>query len=399
MAASHNTVDLSRSLSGVEANNLVTDQLLHEVHVRQVQLEMQNEELRRAHLALEESRDSYRNLYEFAPVGYLTLTGEGLIDEINLTCAALLGVERQTLFNRHFAALVAPKDSDRWYLQFRAMMKNQEDGHNFELMLLRGNTSIFHAQLNCLLVATDDKAPMLHITLADITERKQAEDARRDLSGHMEAARECERTRIAREVHDELGSVLTALKMDISWLNKQLPADLTQCHQKTAVMNRHLDDAIGVVRKIMADLRPSILDHLGLLAAIDGKIDEFRQQTGMHCVLTVPEKVIVMDESRDITVFRVMQEALTNIAAHSRATQVTIDVEADAQHLIIKITDNGDGMTKEQMHQPRKYGILGMHERARHFRGKITIVSHPGKGTTLVLKMPLTSSESDGCHD
>jgi signal transduction histidine kinase len=156
-------------------------------------------------------------------------------------------------------------------------------------------------------------------------------------------------------------------------------------------MNRQLDDGVRSVRRIIADLRPSILDHLGLLTAIDWRLDEFREQTGIQCILTIPENKVVMDENRDIVVFRIIQEALTNISLHSKATHVTLDVETDADKLMMKITDNGCGITKAQIHKPGKYGVLGMHERARHFDGEVIIDSHPGKGVTLVLNMPLRS--------
>jgi signal transduction histidine kinase len=270
-------------------------------------------------------------------------------------------------------------------------------GFGREVNGLRKDGSIFPMELGVSAFNVDQRHFFIG-TVHDITERKQAEEALRDLSSHLETVREDERTRIAREIHDELGSLLTALKMDLSWLNKQLPTDLSKCHEKAAVMNRHLDDAIQTVRKIIENLRPSILDHLGLLAAIDWKVEEFRQQTGMQCVLTVPENNVVMDESRDIAVFRIMQEALTNIALHSKATKVILDVETGPNSLMMKITDNGCGMTKAQMHKSGKYGILGMHERARHFEGEITIVSNPGKGTTLVLNMPLKSPTVPLCQ-
>lgn len=159
----------------MEASARPADELLHELHVHQIELEMQNEELRRAYAALEESRDRYVNLYEFAPVGYLTLTREGLIAEINLTGATLLGVERKKLINRRFAALVASKDSDRWHRLFMGVMQHEE-GHNFELMLQRGDNSVFHAQLNCSWRLTASCAPIICITLTDITKRKCAEE-------------------------------------------------------------------------------------------------------------------------------------------------------------------------------------------------------------------------------
>ena len=162
----------------MQAPTRSSDELLHELQVHQIELEMQNEELRSAHIALEQSRARYLSLYEFAPVGYLTLNRAGLIEEINLTGAALFGVERKQLINRRFAVLVTRQDSDRWYLMFRRMMQCKEE-HNFELELQRGDNSVFHAQLHCLPMTADGQTPMARITLTDITERKRIEQDKR----------------------------------------------------------------------------------------------------------------------------------------------------------------------------------------------------------------------------
>ena len=170
------------SIPPMEAPSSSIEELLHELHVNQVDLETQIGELRCAYIALEKSHDRYVNLYEFAPVGYLTLTHEGLIDEINLTGAALLGIKRKKLINRNFTVLVTPEDSDKWHLLFKSMMQHEEENLNFELMLRRSNNFIFHAQLNCLLVATDNQAPIIRITFADITERKLTEEKIKQLA-------------------------------------------------------------------------------------------------------------------------------------------------------------------------------------------------------------------------
>jgi diguanylate cyclase (GGDEF)-like protein/PAS domain S-box-containing protein len=150
------------------------EELLHELQVHQIELEMQNEELRRTQLALEESRDRYVDLYEFAPVGYLTLTADALVSEVNLTGATLLGEERKTMRRRRFARFVTPEDSDRYHRLFVSVM--QHDGRQAcELALRRANGSVFHAQLDCLRVAAVDGPPLVRITLTDITERKRAE--------------------------------------------------------------------------------------------------------------------------------------------------------------------------------------------------------------------------------
>ena len=148
------------------------DELLQSLHDHQIELEMQNEELRSAHIALEESRTRYLSLYEFAPVGYLTLTREGLINEINLTGATLLGMERSQLINHRFSALVANKDGDRWHLFFQHLIQDNFE-HDFELELHRGDNSLFDAQLHCKLITDDEKLPSIRITLTDISQRKR----------------------------------------------------------------------------------------------------------------------------------------------------------------------------------------------------------------------------------
>jgi PAS domain S-box-containing protein len=152
-----------------EASTRSVDELLHELHVHQIELEMQNEE----------SRDRYQELYESAPVGYLTLTREGLITEINLTGARLFGVERKELINRYFSAWVTPKDSDHWHHLLLGLMQREVEAHNFELTLQRSDKSVFHAQLNGQLVASGNLDPVIRITLTDSTERKQTEEALR----------------------------------------------------------------------------------------------------------------------------------------------------------------------------------------------------------------------------
>lgn len=154
------------------------DELLHELRIHQIELEMQNEELRRAHIALEASRAHYVELYDFAPVGYLTLTAEGIIAEINLSGANLLGMERKYLVNRRFARFIADEDKDRWY-RFSLLTMQQGGKQSCELLLHRPDGALFHAQLDCLCTEADHAPPMLRIVLTDITERKQSEEAQR----------------------------------------------------------------------------------------------------------------------------------------------------------------------------------------------------------------------------
>lgn len=364
---------------------------------------VQNDVTRRIEMEdlLSKSEARMRSIFNNVFDGIIIINEHGIIEKLNPSAERLFGYSDEELVGHSINKLMPEPERELHDFYLKNYMNGGKAkilGSEREVSGVRKDGSVFAMELKVSEFDVEQRHFFIG-TVHDITERKQSEEALRDLSGHLETAREDERTRIAREIHDELGSLLAALKMDLSWLNKQLPAGLSKCHEKITVMSRQLDEAIGSVRRIIADLRPSILDHLGLLAAIDWKLDEFRQQTGMQCVLTAPEHNIVMDEGTDIAVFRIMQEALTNIALHSRATRVTLDVETAGNSLMMKITDNGCGMTGMQMHKPGKYGILGMHERARHCGGEITIDSKPGKGTALVLNMRLKSPEGDGCHD
>ena len=348
--------------------------------------------------SLSKSEAKMRSIFNNVFDGIIIIDKSGIIESLNSSVERLFGYSAEELISHNINKLVLESDRSRhdsYLTNYLNGGKAKIIGYGREVNGLRKDGSIFPMELG-VSEFDNEQRHFFIVTLHDITERKQAEELLRDLSSHLVTVREDERTRIAREIHDELGSILAALKMDLNWLSKQLPTDLPECHEKAGVMNRQLDNAIQTVRKVISDLRPSILDHLGLLAAIDWKIDEFRQQTGMQCVLTVPENNIVMEENRDIAVFRIMQEALTNIALHSGASKVTLDIETDKNSLIMTITDNGRGITKTQMHQTGKYGILGMQERARHFGGAITIIGNPEKGSSLMLNMPLKSPESGG---
>jgi signal transduction histidine kinase len=220
------------------------------------------------------------------------------------------------------------------------------------------------------------------------------------LTRHQESVIEEEKTRIAQEIHDEFGGILTALKIDLRWLNKKLPQNLPDVQDKVYKMTAQLDQAIQAVRHIATQLRPSILDHLGLLAAIDWQFNEFQKLTGISGVLTLPDSDLTLDGKKSTAVFRILQAALTNITLHANATAITLTVAVDTHKLTLTLSDNGCGMTPAQMHQPGKFGIIGMYERAKNVNGRVTLESQLHKGTTLILTVPLLpSTEHDTRND
>ncbi|MBI3742182.1 MAG: PAS domain S-box protein [Chloroflexi bacterium] len=228
---------------------------------------------------------------------------------------------------------------------------------------------------------------------AEIAERQRANEQLRQLSAHLQSAREEERTRVAREIHDELGQVLTVVKMDLSLLERNLSEsgkkntseDLTTQIRATTQL---VDDSIQKMREIIRELRPGILDHLGLRSAIEWQAQEFQARTNIACHLETSEEEIALDLDRSTAVFRIFQETLTNIARHSQATRVDIQLEKN-DHLTLKVHDNGRGITESEISNDKSFGILGMRERALIFGGEVEVHGEQGKGTLVSVRIPM----------
>lgn len=229
----------------------------------------------------------------------------------------------------------------------------------------------------------------------DITQRKEAERILLDsqkhlrlLSVRMDAITEAERTRIAREIHDELGHLLTALKYDVEGLINQTDLSAETLKSELEVMIDMVDSLIDSVRKIATDLRPGILDHLGLFPAIEWQIKQFRLRTKICCCYTLEEAGMTFDKNETSIIFRIMQEILTNITRHSEAKHVDILLTRRDGHFLMEVTDNGVGFDPGESHRMSSLGLIGMKERALSIGGEIQISSHPGEGTTVRLLLP-----------
>jgi signal transduction histidine kinase len=221
------------------------------------------------------------------------------------------------------------------------------------------------------------------------TDLRNSEQALRALAARMQTVREDERTRIARELHDELGQALTGLKMDLSWLVKQLSADFTEPAGRIGAMFRLIDDTIQAVRRIAAGLRPVVLEDAGLAGAIRWQTRQFQARTGVRCKLDLPAEQFSMDPDRSTAVFRIFQEAMTNVARHARATNVDIRLRVEAGQLLLSVRDNGLGIPPAALRSPQALGLLGVRERALLLGGRVGINGAAGKGTRVRLSIPL----------
>jgi signal transduction histidine kinase len=217
----------------------------------------------------------------------------------------------------------------------------------------------------------------------------------RQLASHLQDVREEERASIAREIHDELGQQLTGLKMDLSWIAKRKAVqDDIEAKQKSVIILNLLDTAIKTVRKIATDLRPSILDDLGLIAAIDWQSKEFGRRSGISTEFTSTMPEFGYSSGIAIGLFRICQESLTNVARHAEASKIRISLEKhDKDKILLKIEDNGKGFEVRQIGDKKTLGLLGMRERTLMMGGEFRIESDPGKGTTLFVTVPLTKSD------
>jgi signal transduction histidine kinase len=238
----------------------------------------------------------------------------------------------------------------------------------------------------------------LMAVIRNITERKQAEkqlmattERLRALSARITRAREEERTNIAREVHDELGQLLTALRMDVFWLDKRLPAGEgeDQVRIKLEEMIELIDVSISTVRRISRELRPGVLDELGLAEALRWQLQSFHYRTGIEYTFTSTDQELVVDHARSTALFRIFQEALTNITRHAHATEVRVDLTCEPDNLLLEIADNGVGMLGESVNHMESLGILGMKERANIFGGEVSVSGEKGRGTTVKVSIPL----------
>lgn len=247
----------------------------------------------------------------------------------------------------------------------------------------------------------------LVVVARDITEHQRAaenlENSRselRALSAQLHSVREEERLRIAREIHDELGQVLTGLKIEVVSLIKRMSeananTNWQQLQERSQTIASLINSAILTVRKISTELRPGLLDAVGLIAAIEWQAQEFEKRMNIKCKLVLPQQNIVLDQNRSVALFRIFQEILTNVARHAQATEVNVILEEQAGTLFLEARDNGRGIKASEFSNPKSLGLLGMRERALLLGGEFNIRGIRGKGTTVTVRIPVDKIVSE----
>lgn len=237
----------------------------------------------------------------------------------------------------------------------------------------------------------------------DITERRVAEEKLRKseaclrrseerlrrLTQRVDALLEEERARISRKIHDELGQTLTALRFDVHWLKARLTRASPEVKAKLEAMITHIDEAIRQVQQLASELRPQLLDDLGLPAAVEWSVKQFADRTGLEYDLAIEPEDLSIPPTCATDLYRILQEALTNVARHAQATRVEVRLVRETDGVTLSVRDNGRGVTLQEVKNPNALGIIGMRERAQRWGGRFEISGEPGKGTVVSVHIPL----------
>jgi signal transduction histidine kinase len=222
---------------------------------------------------------------------------------------------------------------------------------------------------------------------------RRSHDQLRALTGHLRFVREEERTRIAREVHDELGQALTGLKLDLSLLSGKTVGQRA-VQRKIKAMAARVDDTILTVRRIATELRPGVLDNLGLAAAIEWQAAEFQERTSIRCEVRIEVKETIWDREFNTMCFRIFQETLTNIVRHAKATRVDVRLAQVDHELVLTVRDNGRGISEQEVVHARSIGLIGMRERVAQVGGQVFFFGLPDRGTTVTMRVPMPEASA-----
>lgn len=235
------------------------------------------------------------------------------------------------------------------------------------------------------------------VILRDVTERLRADeelrrskDELRELGAVAHQVREQEKKRLARELHDELAQALTALKMDVAWCRERTVGGDGSIETRLDRMEATLDAAVAATRRMASDLRPLMLDDLGLLPAVEWLVENFTSRTGVACKLATSGSELELDGLRATAVYRIVQESLANVAKHAQASWVEVTIRSNGSSLLIDVRDDGQGFSPQEPRKPDSYGLLGLRERASLLGGKASVASAPGQGTRIEVQLPIT---------
>jgi PAS domain S-box-containing protein len=364
---------------------------------------LENEaERRRVEEALRESEERFRKIFDEGALGMATTDADFHFTRANGAFCRMMGYTEQELASLTFKALTHPDHLAQDVAWIEKLFRGEIPRYRTEKRYVRKDRQVVWGSV---VVSTlrDRSGRLLYflVLIEDISERRRVQEEveksrtqLRALLAQLQRLREDERTRIAREVHDVLGQMLTGLKMDMAWYERRIlriaDEPLRRLLQEKLAGTSGLADAmIESVQKISRELRPSVLDNIGLGAALQFEARQFQERTGIVCEVSVPSETFSLEPEHAIGMFRAFQEMMTNVARHAQATRVAVALTQSGDSVTLEVRDNGRGIRQEELVDPDSLGLLGMKERAALMGGRVEIRGTAGMGTTVTLTIPV----------
>jgi len=354
-------------------------------------------ERKRMEEALGQSEERLRSLFTGIDDALFVHDTEGRILDCNEAACRRLGYAREELLAMRTSDIDAPEFAAGFPTRLAEQL-DQRRGVYEGIHVARGGRRI-PVNVNTCLIEYHGKPAVLAV-MRDVTERRRIEESLRhneaqlrELARHVESVREEEQARMARQIHDEVGQALTALRFDASWLARQFPNAEAGLQVRIRDMIRLADEAIEAGRRIVAELRPPILDDLGLGPALEWYTQDFAQRTGIDAAFEAGPQPLAVSDDLAVTAYRIAQEALTNVARHAQASHVAVRLDQRDGALTLEIADDGRGVPGDEASSARSLGIIGMRERALGCGGGVAIEGAPGRGTTVRLTIPIEDRE------
>jgi PAS domain S-box-containing protein len=346
---------------------------------------------------LEGADHTYRVFVERMNEGAAVLSNDHTVLHCNGRFARFLGARLQSVIGSSMLDLVCPDDHAKLGALLRRGAQKNCRGE-IRLQSRKGAPLSVHLSLNPLRLGSRRAVCLIASDLSEVKRAEQelraSSEQLRNLTAHLQSVLEEERARISREVHDELGQSLTAVKMDLAWLAGRLPRGNSPMLKRIGSTRQLADNMIQSIRRISTELRPAVLD-LGLAAAVEWQVQDFQARSGIQCKVRLLTQEVVASTA-STAMFRIFQETLTNVARHAQATRAEVVLQKQRDRLVLLIRDNGRGFAEEDPSVSKSLGLLGMRERAAILGGRVNISSTPGRGTTVTAWIPLPLPKEGG---
>jgi PAS domain S-box-containing protein len=353
---------------------------------------------KRAEEALRASQETLSLIFRITPIPVsLIRLSDGIFLDVNDSFSKVTGYSREEVighpyFSKHPNMWVHQRDR----LRLVKVLRKTGEVQAFEALFRSKSGKVICGLISARVLDINGEACIVGI-VNDITEQRHvkqvlegSKERLRALSARLQTVREEERAAISREIHDNLGQLLTGIKMDLSWFLRHPRPDTKTMERKVQAMGQLVDQTVQAVRTISSELRPRVLDDFGLVAALEWQAEEFSKKTGIPCLFLSSVREIDLETDRSIAVFRIFQETLTNVARHAEATKVEASLKKNGKGLVLTIQDNGRGISGEEVANPHSLGLVGMRERALILGGTFEIKGKDGKGIKVVLNLPVT---------